>query len=460
VGVILGLPVFEALLDLPGFNLLRRHRFSFLLIFALGHLSALGAENLIRGLWTRKAVLRVLALTSLLCTGFFVLGVLEYQEFLKRLDPTGTTYLSALWVFGLLLAGAALLLRSLTRPILLMLILLVMLDLSWNSYNLNSRGDARSLFPKSQLASSLLARKPVPRIFSFYPIFNPNTAMVYGLQDVRGYDVITPRRLFRFMQEIDPDLGNILNWLYSLDPDDLNEWTLTRRAVDKALEDYGEELRRYYASESYWTVGIKKVENRQFFDLLQIDYMLGPGVDDLKDFEKVLPDQAVQVLGNPTAERCRLYFDWVESSDPETLERMKGYDLRASVLVETRLPVPPDIDDPPEFLIVSSSGVQQTCYRVETDRSAVLVEFERFSPGWYALLDGKTLQEVFPAQHLFRGMLVPPGKHTVEFRYDPPAVRYGLAISLAGLFVLLAILTFDLPHRLRNRSSDRLSAPR
>lgn len=66
---------------------------------------------------------------------------------------------------------------------------------------------------------------------------------------------------------------------------------------------------------------------------------------------------------------------------------------------------------------------------VETDREAVLVLGDLFHPFWSATLDG-TPAEIFPALHVFRGVLIPPGRHAVEFRCRVPLQGASVALSL------------------------------
>ena len=56
--------------------------------------------------------------------------------------------------------------------------------------------------------------------------------------------------------------------------------------------------------------------------------------------------------------------------------------------------------------------------------------------GWQAFLDGK------PARHgcvnyLLRGMSIPTGKHTVEFKFAPKSYHIGNMIALVGSLLLL-----------------------
>ena len=51
-------------------------------------------------------------------------------------------------------------------------------------------------------------------------------------------------------------------------------------------------------------------------------------------------------------------------------------------------------------------------------------------------MDGRKT-EVHRVDYLLRGVLVPAGRHRVEFAYEPGSWRAGWAISLAALLLLL-----------------------
>ena len=54
-----------------------------------------------------------------------------------------------------------------------------------------------------------------------------------------------------------------------------------------------------------------------------------------------------------------------------------------------------------------------------------------------AWLDGKPA-EVLRANYVLRAVRVPPGKHELRMRFDPPAFRTGVFLSL-GAYLVIAI---------------------
>jgi hypothetical protein len=68
----------------------------------------------------------------------------------------------------------------------------------------------------------------------------------------------------------------------------------------------------------------------------------------------------------------------------------------------------------------------------------MLVVSEMFYSEWKATIDGKPV-ETMKTNFLLRGVLVPAGKHTVEFRYESPSFEQGRTISLAANGITLLI---------------------
>jgi uncharacterized membrane protein YfhO len=62
---------------------------------------------------------------------------------------------------------------------------------------------------------------------------------------------------------------------------------------------------------------------------------------------------------------------------------------------------------------------------------------DSWAPGWKAKVDGRDA-DVQRVDYLIRGVAVPAGRHTVEFRYEPATWTWGWAISLITLLGLIA----------------------
>jgi hypothetical protein len=87
---------------------------------------------------------------------------------------------------------------------------------------------------------------------------------------------------------------------------------------------------------------------------------------------------------------------------------------------------------------ITSYSAERVDVRATASRPSLLVLTDSFFPGWKAEVDGKST-EIHRVNYLLRGVRVPAGTHKVVFRYEPASFRWGLAVSLASLLVILAL---------------------
>src|SRR5262249_12625071 len=75
--------------------------------------------------------------------------------------------------------------------------------------------------------------------------------------------------------------------------------------------------------------------------------------------------------------------------------------------------------------------------RTESDDRQLLSLSERFDEGWTAAIDGHQGVPI-PVNGDFLGVVVEPGAHIVELRYQPKAFALGRLVSFAGIVTLIA----------------------
>ena len=74
--------------------------------------------------------------------------------------------------------------------------------------------------------------------------------------------------------------------------------------------------------------------------------------------------------------------------------------------------------------------------------TVTLVLNDAYYPGWKATINGQPA-DIFPAYYAFRGLILPPGQHTIEFRYRPASFTWGVWISGVSLLVLLGAVASE-----------------
>lgn len=120
-----------------------------------------------------------------------------------------------------------------------------------------------------------------------------------------------------------------------------------------------------------------------------------------------------------------------------------GFNPRDVALVETppELPLaPPGAKGIPGFVQVDTYTAGKITVQAETKQNALLVIGDKFYKGWRAFVGGKEVV-IHPVNHVLRGIYLAPGKHTIEYRFDPIPYRIGKWLSLTsmGFFVIMLV---------------------
>jgi hypothetical protein len=136
-------------------------------------------------------------------------------------------------------------------------------------------------------------------------------------------------------------------------------------------------------------------------------------------------------LPRPFVPRC------VETvaDDKTRLARLAAddFDPREVAYVETPVQLPAACRGTAEIVRESPAHVT-VVVRMETAGLVVLAD--HWDKGWQAILDGKRVP-ILRANHAVRGVVVPAGNATLEFRYAPASFAWGVVLAaLAGVALL------------------------
>ncbi len=92
-------------------------------------------------------------------------------------------------------------------------------------------------------------------------------------------------------------------------------------------------------------------------------------------------------------------------------------------------------------------------YESQSRENGLAVFSEIYYPkGWIAYIDGKET-EIIRANYVLRALLIPAGKHTVEFMFKPDAYVVGNKITMASSWLMLLVVIGCIGWNLRNNQS-------
>jgi hypothetical protein len=152
------------------------------------------------------------------------------------------------------------------------------------------------------------------------------------------------------------------------------------------------------------------------------------------------PDGGMIVLQNKTV----LPKGWLvpavaQINDPQQvfgILQNPAFDPQKVAIVESPPPFP--MADPNSAAVLPSGSVAVTTYEGErigvsarVPQNALLVLGEKYYKGWKATVDGMPT-EIYPVDHILRGVYLPPGDHKVEFVFDPLPYKIGKWLTLVS----------------------------
>jgi len=377
-------------------------RFRLLFVMLLAIQSAAAIDIAMRG--ERKPLFVGLGIVATLLIA--LLAFMHYPDDAKRTTAMLTAIPSAI-----VLITAALFARK--API--VVLLAVVFELTSVTRGWNPALPSYLDYPRTPLIKELVAlraktNEPFRVTAPGAPLF-PNTAAMYGLEDVRAHDPMANARYLAFLAQT-----------AQYDP-----WNYHAMLPDP---------------------------NASVFDFLNVRYLVADpnAAAPKQDRWKLVYDgpdgrifENLHFLPRFYAVR-NVIADFQPSSFNQRLKTLQEW--RWTALVDAlKLETPQMGDDfftprPADAPLATSTFVAQspTDYRVHVDapRWTLVVSSIPYWPGWKVVRDGKRIEPI-RVNSAFLGFAVPPGKSDVRVVYSPMSWWIGLALAALGVIVLIAI---------------------
>ena len=196
-----------------------------------------------------------------------------------------------------------------------------------------------------------------------------------------------------------------------------------------------------------WLKGAPSLEEaKRFFDIAGIRYLVSIMKVDDDDFSllesRMLGDVPLYLYEyNDYPGRFLLFSRIRGASDERSMIEMladRSIDLRQELIVLGRVPQLKTPSTTPGKVELVSYGPNKVILNCKTAQDVFLYASDTFYPGWRAYVDGQRT-EILRADLAFRAVKVPPGEHTIVFRYVPISFYVGLLVTAIG-FVLFGLL--------------------
>jgi hypothetical protein len=375
-----------------------------LMVFPLCVLGAIGMDALLtdpRRLTPWVSTAMRIGFTALVALAFlsFMSDYATMREGLRMAGPLQYLYFLALLTASTVLTLAGI--RGSGSGWALAFIMVQLASLAPLAATYNPIIDTRLLYPTPPAVARLQedATRAPGRV-----LMAPNLAMLYSLYGVAGYDGMIPRHLDEVVRP-------------------------TRSQLNLVGSGYLSEV----------PIFLSPVR-----DLLGIRHILVPPNVALDGPELSLQYQAAdgRIYRNEAALPRAFVVSRAQClADDQTLHliRARAVDFRREVLLAGCATAPLVSDGPSTATaVIEHYAPHRVVIAAASDHPGYLVLTDTWFPGWTAHVDGRK-SPVERADYAFRAVRLEPGRHEVEFRYDPGSVRLGLALSALALFAIVAL---------------------
>lgn len=225
--------------------------------------------------------------------------------------------------------------------------------------------------------------------------------------------------------------------------------TLAYWRIQNAFGYQGAKMRAYQDM-----VDVVGLQNPLLWSLMNVKYIISNQPDSLAPLLLVYNGAQMKVYHN-TANLPRAYFvnRYEVAGGKEILDKIAAgaFDPRD---VAFFMEDPKKTIEPPQTgarAEVVRYGIQDLELKVTASGNNLLVLSETYYPvGWKAYIDGNPT-EIYRVNYLFRGVIVPPGVHTLTMRFEPRGFYLGKNLSLAVNILVLGALGYFWVVRSRKR---------
>ena len=194
-------------------------------------------------------------------------------------------------------------------------------------------------------------------------------------------------------------------------------------------------LRRFQEYYDYLTFH----DNEKLFNSLNVKYLIGKDDQD-QDQLYINPD----ALGNAWSVDSLLILN----NPDELLNKLKDTDI-SKIALGLKNSIPKDLPQTFESkdLIkiekVKNSSSHLT-YNYNALSEQLIVFSEIYYPsGWEVFIDGEK-SNFFDINYLLRGMIIPEGKHEIEFFFSPEIVKTGINIRIITIIITFSLIAYML----------------
>ncbi len=321
-----------------------------------------------------------------------------------------------------------------SRAFFALLMLMLLVDLFWNSAQFNPTFDRSRVFPETKI-TELLHRLPPGRVL------------------IVPSDLDTNRRASDL-----PDREKIIAPPNTLLPYRISTVTGKNQQFPKWYRQYAALIEK----QPYLSHVVFDQARSRYFDLLNVRYVLThSSLPPLEGYDLIASEEGIAVYENKQALPRAFFAEQAETvpNHSYAISAMNdpGFDPHTTAVIEA-----PDNSqsETPDFKSqisnlksggearITEDARNRVVISTESEQGGLLVLSDNYYPGWRATIDGEPA-DILQANITMRAVRVPPGGHVVSFQFAPAAFWSSVYASLAGAGVVFAFLIIAFVRRQR-----------
>ncbi len=341
----------------------------------------------------KKIFLTILAVTSVLLLGWFMIYILELVPVKNRIIAQKNMILPTILVFNVIILTCCSFIfnrKKFTRLALLILLVFVTVDSIRFAQKWMPFDPREFVFPDLPVISAMKKNIGTGRIFGN---IGAQVSTFYQIPSVEGYDPLYIQRYGEFM----------------------------RTSLNGTFQQ---------AERSAVRIGRSGVYLDRVLDLLAVKLIFHPRADtgaswaysvwkDPQRFSVVYEDNKFQLFKNNTAlNRVQVFTNYEVISDGKKLLKRffeEDFDFRNTLLLEENPKLGKNKKRQSDVSVTSYTP-NKILISVSSNQPALLFLSDNYFPGWKATVNGKEVK-IYRANYTFRAVVIPAGHATVEFSY-------------------------------------------
>lgn len=143
--------------------------------------------------------------------------------------------------------------------------------------------------------------------------------------------------------------------------------------------------------------------------------------------------------------RAKLYSQWqVGTNDQETLKQLASPEFNPQQSVIVAGDTPPPSQGQPGNVEYASYAPKHIKLKAKSESPSILLLNDKYDPDWKVTVDGKPAP-LLRANFIMRGVHVPAGEHTIDFRFEPKVTGLYVTLFAIGVGFFLCVIVFLRP---------------